>query len=115
MGDLSPHFSSHEFVDSTTGDLPVDVSHLVMHLELLRSICDDRPLGINSGYRSVATNATVGGARRSQHLLGRAADIPAGYATVAQARRARFTGIGVAGGWAVHVDVREGPEALWDY
>lgn len=35
------------------------------------------PIFINSGYRSAALNATIGGARNSQHMLGQAADITA--------------------------------------
>ena len=34
-----------------------------------------KPVTITSGYRTAAHNATVGGAKSSQHLLGRAADI----------------------------------------
>jgi uncharacterized protein YcbK (DUF882 family) len=115
VGDLSPHFSAGEFTDSATGHLGVDVAHLVEHLERLRSLCGDRPLRIVSGWRSVATNAAVGGARASQHLYGRAADITPGYATAAQAREAGFTGVGVLGEWATHVDVRPGPPAEWSY
>lgn len=33
------------------------------------------PIGISSGFRSVALNAAVGGASNSQHLKGEAADI----------------------------------------
>lgn len=36
------------------------------------------PLAVNSGYRSAAVNALVGGTPRSQHLRGEAADITAG-------------------------------------
>jgi len=115
VGDLSAHFSSHEFVDSVTGELGADVDHLVEHLEVLRSICGNRPLRILSGWRSTATNAAVGGAPGSQHLLGRAADIPAGHATLSQALRAGFRGVGLQGRWAVHVDVRRGPPATWSY
>ena len=40
-----------------------------------------KPIAINSGYRSVALNAKVGGVKNSQHLTGEAADITAGEAT----------------------------------
>ncbi|WP_363322820.1 D-Ala-D-Ala carboxypeptidase family metallohydrolase [uncultured Muribaculum sp.] len=33
---------------------------------------------VNSGYRCPALNAVVGGAKRSYHLLGRAADLTTG-------------------------------------
>lgn len=35
----------------------------------------DRPITINSGFRSPAVNQAVGGSRTSQHLRGEAADI----------------------------------------
>ena len=36
------------------------------------------PIYVNSGYRSPAVNAAVGGVKNSQHLRGEAADITAG-------------------------------------
>ena len=113
MGDLSPHFSRHEF-DSHDGARAHPAPELIAALERLRSICGDRPLKIVSGYRSPAHNRAVGGKPRSQHLVNKAADIPEGYATVAQAERAGFTGIGNKGAWAVHVDVRP-TRARWSY
>lgn len=114
MGDLSPHFSTSEFRDRRTGQVKVD-PRLVAHLEVLRCWCGSKPLRIVSGFRSPSSNVTVGGAKNSEHLYGRAADIPAGYATVEQARAAGFTGIGRSGKWATHVDVRPGPRAEWSY
>lgn len=115
MGDLSAHFSRREFADKRTGEVQVEPA-LVEKLERLRTLCGSRPLRIISGYRSPSTNKAVGGAPRSQHLYGRAADIPYGYATVAQAREAGFTGIGDKGGYAIHVDVRPTKRvARWHY
>lgn len=107
MGDLSPHFDSSEFRDHRTGELPaggIDPA-LVQVLEALRSL-DGRPLPVLSGFRSPATNKLVGGARQSQHMVGRAADIPSRRYTVAQAMAAGARGIGHCGGWVVHVDTR---------
>ena len=116
---MLPGRPSEHFTWAELGDPPrshaQDTRHLAEHLERLRDICGGRPLSPVGGYRSPGRNAQVGGARRSQHLEGRAADLPAGYATVAQAERAGFTGIGSSGRWAVHVDVREGPPARWEY
>lgn len=89
--------------------------HLVNHLEALREARGHRRLRVISAYRSSARNRAVGGASRSQHLWGAAADIPAGYATVSQAVDAGFTGIGSSGQWATHVDVRPGPLVRWAY
>lgn len=67
-----------------------------------------KPLRIVSGYRCVQHNAAVGGSRHSQHLVGRAADVPAGYAGVRLWRTAGAVGMGVRAGRVVHVDVRPG-------
>lgn len=108
MGDLSPHFSASEFRDHRDGSLIGPDPQLLSVLECLRAI-DGRPLSIVSGYRSPATNRAVGGAPRSQHLLGRAADIQGGRFTVAQAVACGARGIGHCDGWVVHVDVRRVP------
>jgi hypothetical protein len=72
------------------------------------------PIGINSGYRTPAYNAKIGGVKSSQHLLGAAADTS--YAQGVQledvAKYAQWLGaggIGVYGsgdGNFVHVDSR---------
>jgi uncharacterized protein YcbK (DUF882 family) len=119
MGDLSEHFSRREFECKGHGHRghrahAVFVSaHLVQHLEKLRAIVG-KPLRILSGHRCAWWNARVGGARASQHVRGTAADIPQGYATVAQAEQAGFVGIGIKAGSAVHVDLRDKP-ARWHY
>lgn len=119
MGDLSAHFNRSEFRCHGFGhaghpDHPTNVDgRLVAHLEQLRAIVG-KPLRIVSGHRCPWWNKRVGGAARSQHMSGTAADIPKGYATVAQAERAGFNGIGNKGQWAVHVDVRAN-RARWHY
>lgn len=112
MGDLSPHFSRSEF-DCHDGTPSSPDPALIACLERLRHLCGDHPLRIASGYRTPAYNAAVGGAAHSQHLVNRAADIPAGYAKTAQAQAAGFTGIGSCGQWAVHLDVRPGELELF--
>ncbi len=114
VGDLSPHFSAFEFRSKPSGD-SIHVDHLLVDvLELIRARTG-RPLTIVSGYRSRADNARVGGARNSQHLYGRAADIPAGRCTYVQAKAAGARGIGIKNGWVIHVDTRIGPPAVWHY
>ena len=111
---VSAHFVEDEF-RSRDGTTPNVQARLVWALERLRAMKGGRPLVIISGHRSPADNRRVGGAARSRHLYGDAADIPAGYATVEEAAAAGFVGIGSRGKWAVHVDVRPGPPARWRY
>ena len=74
-----------------------------------------QPIVILSGYRTERTNFEVGGARQSQHMLGRAADIvipglPADYlGQLAQAFRAG--GVGFYVGRFTHIDT--GAERTW--
>ena len=81
---LSPHFSLAEFttspvaarrgLDNTPGpDSLANLKHLAGTLERVRAWLN-RPVIILSGYRSPLLNRAVGGARRSAHLTGRAAD-----------------------------------------
>lgn len=116
MGDLSPHFSRHEFQSKPTGALPPDrvLYRLVAHLEVLRCLAGHKPLVIISGYRTPAHNARVGGARRSRHLEGDAVDLRRGSVTINQAERAGFTGIGTLRGRPTHVDLRPS-KARWTY
>ena len=127
MGDLSEHFSRSEFAchgNGMSGHPPHDVLvdlELVGRLELLRKLKGGKPLRIVSGHRCVWYNRRIGGATNSQHTAprpgrpaARAADIPAGYATAAEARSVGFKGIGTKGAWAVHVDTRAYP-ARWVY
>lgn len=107
MGDLSQNFSRREFAcrDGCGRDYPVPV--LVAVLQAMRT-AKGRSLRIVSGIRCEPHNERIGGSRRSQHIQGRAADVPAGYATVEEWKRAGAIGIGVRRGKVVHVDVRTG-------
>lgn len=76
-----------------------------------------KPVPIVSAYRSPATNALAGGAKKSQHMTGNAIDvdvsalsIPERQALISEARRAGFTGVGVYNN-ALHFDT--GPERVW--
>jgi uncharacterized protein YcbK (DUF882 family) len=111
--DGSAHFKRREFRCPHCG-VSRATDELLEHLELLRRIAR-RPIPILSGYRCPIHNTAVGGAPRSQHLLGKAADIPASIASLTQAKAAGFTGIGISNGRAVHVDVRSGPRVVWHY
>jgi hypothetical protein len=75
------------------------------------------PININSGYRTPAYNAKIGGAKASQHMLGTAADTgyERGVKLEDAAKYAQWLGAGgigvysVGDGNFVHVDTRTKP------
>lgn len=84
-----------------------------VHPRLLNKLDEARrrtgPVSVISGYRDPSHNRKVGGASNSQHVYGTAADIRPGIPR-ALAVELGFSGIGLSGDTAVHVDVRgEGP------
>lgn len=107
MGDLTKNFDRREFRCGHCGRLDVLDMALVRVLQKLRD-AKGKPLPIVSGYRCCEGNASVGGTKYSQHLFGRAADIPRGYAKAADARKAGAIGAGLRGGWVVHIDMTPG-------
>lgn len=123
---LSEHFDLAEFAcrdgSVTPDDVVVRLVGLALQLEQLRSYLA-RPIVITSGYRSPAYNARVGGAPRSQHVLGNAADIrvhgvePEDVAEAIESliRAGRMTegGVGLYRSW-VHYDTR-GKRVRWGF
>jgi len=73
MGDLTAHFSRKEFVCPDCGWMEPD-EKLVAALEKLRMLAGV-PIWITSGCRCAVWNRRVGGKPKSQHLVGKAADI----------------------------------------
>jgi len=93
---------------------------LIEALEWLRSRIGNKAMVVNSGRRCQTHNENVGGKPKSQHLLGKAADIrvPVGLTSESLAAFARelatFHGIGLYNTF-VHLDVRDGARFEWDY
>jgi uncharacterized protein YcbK (DUF882 family) len=119
MGDLSKNFSKHEFkcrhcdYGLSEGDVdPVLVSQLQEFRDKI-----GRPISITSGCRCKVHNRRVGGARNSQHVYGRAADIkvaglsPKEVYRLLNAKYPKSHGIGLYRSW-VHFDVRP-TKARW--
>jgi uncharacterized protein YcbK (DUF882 family) len=77
---LSKNFSAKEFSSKDGAPTPLEVltnlEELATNLQVLRDHIG-MPIKINSGYRSPFHNKKVGGAERSQHLLGTAGDLKA--------------------------------------
>lgn len=119
MGDLSPHFSSEELRCPDCGRCRVS-GRLVNALEELRALGPEA-ITVLSGYRCPEHNSAVGGAGKSQHVLGAAADIRIGSLTLQQqydravrVPEFRQGGIGVYDTNFIHVDIREdGKPARW--
>ena len=86
---LSEHFSLSEFTKSITAErLGIDNKPGYEQVLAMRNLCREvleplrqhygQPIRITSGYRCEELNSAVGGVRRSQHMLGEAADLSGG-------------------------------------
>ena len=92
---------------------------LLHALEKLRRLCGNAPIHVNSGTRCEAHNKAVGGAMKSKHLLGEAADIVVrGLLPVeveifiSEIAAFNHGGVGLYDTF-LHVDVRKEGSARW--
>jgi len=114
---LSKHFNEDEFKCRDGSKREMDKA-LVDGLEKIRELAGNKSIIINSGYRSATYNKKIGGAPKSQHVLGKAADIvikdftPKQVAEFAEKVPCfRNGGIGIYSTFT-HVDTRKG-QARW--
>lgn len=121
---LSTNFHLSEFACKDGSPVPEElipnITKLAVNLQVLRDYIDE-PLHINSGYRSPAHNARVGGKKNSYHLKGMAADITAKSFTpkklasiieklIAEGK-VKQGGVGIYKGF-IHYDIR-GKKSRW--
>lgn len=117
---ITKNFSSDEFACKCCGRQNIN-ENLVFQLQKIRGIVK-KPIIITSGYRCPAHNKKIGGSPKSQHLLGKAADIYVNgmsvrdlYEVVSIFYKNGINGIGVYPEQGfIHIDVREQP-AFWIY
>ena len=79
---MTKNFSKEEFdckCNCGVCEMPINIYHNIVkvanQLQILRNYIG-KPITINSGYRSEEYNASIkGSSKKSQHVMGRAADI----------------------------------------
>lgn len=111
---VSDHFTLGEIASKDGADLVKYSTKLLFWLEELRRF-GDFTIEINSGYRTASYNRAIGGASKSQHVAGNAADITVKrngqvvYAALicCLCQYLDFPGIAYISPRSVHVDMRE--------
>ena len=125
MTKLTKNFDLKEFNCKDNSETPAELipnlQELANNLQILRDFLGTS-LHINSGYRSHAYNKKIGGAKFSQHLLDKAADISSNKFTPEQIHAAILQlisegkihngGLGIYNSFC-HYDIRDTP-ARWD-
>ena len=121
---LTKNFILDEFQSNDGSIMPNEVleniKKLAENLQVLRDYVN-KPIKVNSGYRSPDWNRKVGGVPKSQHILGKASDIvikgmkPSEVASIIESLIAsgkmKQGGIGIYPNF-VHYDIR-GNKARW--
>lgn len=108
---LAPNFVLSEVAQDWKGRYAVFQPHAVERLQDIRDAIGG-PLTINSGYRNISYNASVGGAGSSRHVYGDAADMASSLADLEElGELCADLGAGYIGYYAshVHCDWRDDP------
>lgn len=124
QGQLTKDFHIREFKCKDGTQVPAElipnVQELSKNIQVLRDFIGE-PIHLNSGYRTPAYNARIGGSPNSQHKLAKAADMVTKSYTPKQLAaiikklikegKMKQGGVGVYPSF-VHYDIR-GTEARW--
>lgn len=71
---IAPNFELSEFVSASKGRYALFQTHVVESLQAIRDESGG-PLTVNSGYRNVTYNESIGGAGSSRHMYGDGVDL----------------------------------------
>tara|TARA_R100000951_G_C2537772_1_gene148386 strand:+ start:62 stop:442 length:381 start_codon:yes stop_codon:yes gene_type:complete len=123
---MTKNFSKEEFDCNDGSEMPINVYHnMVKVANQLQTLRDyiGKPIQVNSAWRSEEYNASIGGVKNSQHIMGRAADIvikgmtPIEVSKIIEELISKGDmlqgGLGIYSSF-VHYDIR-GTKARWDY
>ena len=123
---MTKNFSKEEFDCNDGSKMPINVYHnMVKVANQLQTLRDyiGKPIQVNSAWRSEEYNASIGGVKNSQHIMGRAADIvikgmtPIEVSKIIEELISKGDmlqgGLGIYSSF-VHYDIR-GTKARWDY
>ena len=80
---VSPNFVFSEFMSEAKGPFGFFQVHVVESLQAIRE-ASGGPIYVNSGYRNVTYNESVGGATWSRHIYGDAVDMYSGVLSLAE-------------------------------
>lgn len=123
---MTKNFTKEEFDCNDGSEMPINVYHNIVkvanQLQVLRDELG-KPIQVNSAWRSEEYNASIGGVKNSQHIMGRAADIvikgmtPIEVSKIIEELISKGDmlqgGLGIYSSF-VHYDIR-GEKARWDY
>jgi peptidoglycan hydrolase-like protein with peptidoglycan-binding domain len=121
------HFNWSEFTDRSSGNFEggklsaasvrENARRCMYKLEALRKKLGDKPITVNSGFRSIQHNADIGGASDSMHLYGTAADLDvpgvANKTVYQHAETCGFSGLETYNTDHQHVDSRADLGRAW--
>jgi uncharacterized protein YcbK (DUF882 family) len=124
MSKLTKNFTAQEFAcregGCPAGPLAENMQELAKNLQVIRDAIG-KPVNIISGYRSPTYNKKIGGAKKSQHMEAKAADIKVSgmepkevhtiVLTLIKEGKIKQGGVGVYSTF-VHYDIR-GRAARW--